>query len=341
METKCTFRIKGKTPEFWRPDTGGMEDVPVYIEDGGRITIPVRFEPSGSVFVVFRKPVSGNHVLSVSYTAVKKKAEYTGDLKILKAEYGYFADESGENCANVTEIISKSVADGNLTIVAANNLLKEDPAPGMIKELQIDYRVNGANKQVQIIEGQSVTLPQEAEIANAWYGILSNIPEIGHVRKTVDVTDKLAGVVKGGALRVNVDNGLVDDKKPVPFVKKEVRVEYLYNGVHGCTKAVENKKLILPPEPEDAIHLPVYELWISDDGYPEIMAWESGDFEIVMSSGKIYQADYVGSAEKPSPSQCPISDITKFWVLQRGIQLYRNLVIRIASVLKNSVSSLR
>jgi hypothetical protein len=301
MEAECTFRIKGRAPEFWRPDTGEMEDVLVYEENAGMTTIPVCFDPSGSVFVVFRKPVSGDHALEVSYTAAvkkktdgKKQPESTDDLKILKAEYGYFADERSENCANVTEIVSKLVADGNLTIVAANNLLKEDPAPGMHKELQIDYRVNDVNKQVQIIEGQSVTLPQEAEIVKAWYGIISNIPEIEQLRKPADVTDKLAKAVKDGTLMVDVNDELIGDREvPLPFKKKEIRVEYMYNGVRGCTKAVENKTLILPPEPEDAIHLPAYQLLTPDYGYPELLAWKSGDFKIAMSSGDILLANLI------------------------------------------------
>ena len=50
----CTFRVKGKRPEFWHPDTGRIEPVAAYEEVDGRTRIPIWFEPSGSVFVVFR-----------------------------------------------------------------------------------------------------------------------------------------------------------------------------------------------------------------------------------------------------------------------------------------------
>ena len=294
MEAKCTFRISGRAPEFWHPGTGEMEDVPVYEEKDGQTVIPVRFEPSGSVFVVFRKPVSGeDHAVDVKYTAVRKKPGYTGDLKIVKAEYGYFADESGENCANVTELVRKSLAGGNSTVVAVNERFKGDPAPGMIKQLQIDCRVNGANKQVRILEGQSIALPQGVEIIKAWYGILDNIPEFDPVPETADVTAKLAGAVKGGTLTVAVNSLLAGGNDIAASQKKEVRVEYLYDGVRGRTKAVENKTLALPPVPEDAIPLPAYELRAAGNGDVEIRAWETGDFEVVMASGKTRKTGHV------------------------------------------------
>ena len=54
VNAQCTFRVNGKRPEFWHPDTGTIERADAYdtVQDGTRI--PIRFDPSGSVFVVFR-----------------------------------------------------------------------------------------------------------------------------------------------------------------------------------------------------------------------------------------------------------------------------------------------
>lgn len=64
----CTFRISGKVPELWHPDTGVMEPAPAYQVKGGRTTIAIDFDPSGSVFVVFREadPIAGDHVVAAS-----------------------------------------------------------------------------------------------------------------------------------------------------------------------------------------------------------------------------------------------------------------------------------
>ena len=53
----CAFRVAGKAPELWHPDTGAVEPVADFQTAGGVTTLPLHFHPSGSVFVVFRKPV--------------------------------------------------------------------------------------------------------------------------------------------------------------------------------------------------------------------------------------------------------------------------------------------
>ncbi len=61
----CTFRVKGKTPELWNPETGEMHDCPVYRSVDGGTEVPVSLQPQGSVFVVFRKKAEGDNIVSV------------------------------------------------------------------------------------------------------------------------------------------------------------------------------------------------------------------------------------------------------------------------------------
>ncbi len=49
----CNFRVSGKTPELWHPDTGRIERPAIYDNVSGMTRIPIRFDPYGSVFVVF------------------------------------------------------------------------------------------------------------------------------------------------------------------------------------------------------------------------------------------------------------------------------------------------
>jgi hypothetical protein len=51
----CAFRVTGKRPELWRPDTGRIERPALYEEADGTVRLPIYFEPSGSVFVIFRE----------------------------------------------------------------------------------------------------------------------------------------------------------------------------------------------------------------------------------------------------------------------------------------------
>ena len=57
VESLCSFRVTGKQPELWWPDTGHMENATAFEQQDGVTRVPLRFDPSGSVFVVFRKEV--------------------------------------------------------------------------------------------------------------------------------------------------------------------------------------------------------------------------------------------------------------------------------------------
>jgi hypothetical protein len=63
----CSFRVTGKVPELWHPDTGKRETVALYTTKDGVTTVPIAFDPVGSVFVVFRTPqTSAPHAVVVS-----------------------------------------------------------------------------------------------------------------------------------------------------------------------------------------------------------------------------------------------------------------------------------
>ncbi len=51
----CTFRVAGRAPELWHPETGETRDLPEYEAAGGRTRVPLRFEAEESYFVVFRR----------------------------------------------------------------------------------------------------------------------------------------------------------------------------------------------------------------------------------------------------------------------------------------------
>ncbi|MEN6498421.1 MAG: glycosyl hydrolase [Thermoguttaceae bacterium] len=62
----CTFRTTGKEPELWDPITGLAHEAVCYrTTDDGRTIVPLRLAENGSVFVVFRKPAAGQHLVSV------------------------------------------------------------------------------------------------------------------------------------------------------------------------------------------------------------------------------------------------------------------------------------
>ena len=98
VDAECMFRVKGKRPEFWHPDTGRIEPVAVYEEVDGGTRIPIWFDPSGSVFVVFR-PDAGAAIGSGGCVEPRRKAgdqdrRSRAKIVVQKAVYGVPGDEN-------------------------------------------------------------------------------------------------------------------------------------------------------------------------------------------------------------------------------------------------------
>ena len=56
---EATFRVTGKAPEIWHPDTGLVEPAAYRVQDG-RTIVPLRLEVDDAVFVVFRKAAAAS-----------------------------------------------------------------------------------------------------------------------------------------------------------------------------------------------------------------------------------------------------------------------------------------
>ncbi|MCC6126106.1 MAG: alpha-L-rhamnosidase N-terminal domain-containing protein [Pirellulales bacterium] len=67
-EALCSFRVEGKRPELWWPDTGKIERPAVYADDDGAVRVPISLDAHGSVFVVFRDKAAppAERIVSVS-----------------------------------------------------------------------------------------------------------------------------------------------------------------------------------------------------------------------------------------------------------------------------------
>ena len=52
---ECTFRVSGKVPELWHPDTGVIERAPVWSAQTGAPPCGWILIPPASVFVIFRQ----------------------------------------------------------------------------------------------------------------------------------------------------------------------------------------------------------------------------------------------------------------------------------------------
>jgi hypothetical protein len=151
---ECTFRVSGKIPELWHPDTGMMETAPVWSAHDGCTTVRLNFNPAGSVFVIFRRPAGGaDHIVSAESIA----GVSTGSkLEITHAVYTA-TDGAGE--MDVTAKLSGMVRNGRLAIKVGNDAFGRDPAIMHAKELRVGYVLNGKPGHTTVNENETLTLP--------------------------------------------------------------------------------------------------------------------------------------------------------------------------------------
>jgi len=289
VEAECTFRVHGKAPELWCPDTGRIEPAPIWREENGRTVVPLSFDPAGSIFVVFRKPADAGHAVSAQFTVTSSSvqpAPTPEGLEIIEAKYGVFDSPETDNI-DVTAAVRRLVEGGSLSI-RSGNYLAGDPAAGLPKELRIEYRLPGAEpKKVRAPEGAGIDLPKDARILRAAYGIFDT--EESRENTTLDVTAQVAALVKNGCLTVKVGNQLAG-RDPAPRVEKELLVKYRYCGFEKTAFVEENEVLELP-EGGFQLELRPYALSADADGCMILHASQPGVVEAKTASGKILKAE--------------------------------------------------
>jgi hypothetical protein len=233
------FRVEGKVPEFWEPKTGRRALAPVWHELEGRTVVSLSLEPAGSMFVVFRAKVQDDHLVAVqSHPASEHQARLKpAKIKIHKAVYGIFSEKS----ADVTEKVRSLLSDGTREIRASNDLTEDDdPAPGVVKRLRVEFLLDGKHKTLTAVEGSTLKLPPGSVAVKALYGDLAGDSS------WVDVTQKVEKLVGDGENRIVANNDLAGSD-PAPNVVKSLVVEYSL-GEHRHKVEVREGGAFQPPE---------------------------------------------------------------------------------------------
>lgn len=252
----CRFRVTGKQPEFWNPETGEIRDAAVWLSHAdGTTSVPIPFDPEGSLFVVFRK-VATEHVVQTKTELLSQDITPLPDLKIIRAEYGTFFPNG---LADVTATLNKSIHNGEINVSAGNDLASGDPAPGSVKELRVEYKTGNQYKEVSALENQSfrvkVAPGEELSIIKAAYGKfdrrLSTIPVSVLVS---DVTVRLVSLVSSGKYIIPVDDSLIGGSSASGRDEgKELRLVYECKGERLKLAVPQGRELRLVEDTPDPV----------------------------------------------------------------------------------------
>ncbi len=145
QNTVCSFRVKGKQPEFWWPETGRIEAASMFTSENGSTRVIVPLEPSGSVFVVFRSHADASSSLASvtrdGKTVLSTSAGPAARIEVRKAVYGVLGDpaRTRDVRAKVQQIVDAGEDRFNVARLAAG----DDPAFNVVKTLVVDYAIGG------------------------------------------------------------------------------------------------------------------------------------------------------------------------------------------------------
>ena len=277
----CAFRVAGKVPELWSPETGRSERAGVYEVKDGVTRVSLTLGLSGSVFVVFRKPAGAEdsivQVRRDGKTLLSATLEPPPKITVRAARYGVLDDPP--RTRDVTARIQRRADAGEGSIPVTALAEGDDPAPNVIKALVVEYSLEGQPFTATGRDGDTVRLTRNAvgaQVEQARYGVLDD------PRRTRDVRDKLQRLLDAGESSFSVARMAAGDD-PAFGVVKTLEVDYTLAGkrlrVTGTDP--ETVDFVTGPVPPGAI------VQVSRDaeGSVRLEAREAGDYEVVRASG--------------------------------------------------------
>jgi hypothetical protein len=300
--TTCSFRVSGKVPELWWPDSGRIERAAMWQETAGMTHIVVPFEPSGSVFVVFRESIrktdpvvllkrDGKPVLSATPEPRMK-------LSVLKARYGVLDDPA--RTRDVTARIQSMADSGEYAFQVSSLAQGNDPAPNIVKTLVVDYAVEGKQLSVRARDPETIHLSREAlniKVEQARYGVLND------PKRTRDVREKLQRLLDAGETSFKVAR-MAEGDDPAFLVVKTLELEYTLNG--RLLKAAGTDPETINLSPAAVPPKAVAALRLDAKGRLSLAAREPGEYELLTASGRsrrIKVRDAAPSVEVTGPWQ--------------------------------------
>lgn len=277
----CAFRVAGRVPQLWCPESGRVEPAGVYEEKDGVIRVALTLGPSGSVFVVFRRPAEGDSVVAVrrgDRTLLFAGLEPAPKVVVRRARYGVLDDP--QRTRDVTAAAQAKVDAKEFSFRVAAMAEGGDPAPMVVKTLVVDYSVDDKPFTVKAHDGETIVLGRNAvgaRVETALYGVLDD------PKRTRDVREKLQRLLDAGESRFKVSR-MAEGDDPAYGVVKTLDVEYTLDGKrhHLTGTDPDSVDFLVGPAPPAAI----VRVYRDAEGGTRLEAREPGQYELVSKSGR-------------------------------------------------------
>ena len=280
--TTCVFRVAGREPELWWPDSGRPERAAMWEEKGGLTRVVVPFAPGGSVFVVFRERArrsdavvlvkhNGKEILSTAPAPPMK-------VLVRQALYGVLNDAA--RTRDVTAKVQRKADAGEFNFPAQMMAEGDDPAPGTEKTLTVQYEIEGRPFNVKAQDPITIHLRREAvnvTVAKARYGVLDD------PKRTRDMREKVQRLLDSGESSFKVAL-MAEGDDPAFLVVKTLELEYTRDGQRLRLTGTDPESIDLSPAA--APRKPPATARRDAKGRVFLEAGEPGEYELVTASGK-------------------------------------------------------
>jgi len=285
LRANCAFRVNGKRPELWWPDSGRIECAPVFSELDGCTSISLPLESGGSVFVVFRKsaePVDPVVAVTRDGKPMWSASEPEPEVVVKKAVYGVLDDAL--RTRDVRAKVQQRVDSGVYRFPVSQMAEGDDPAPEVVKTLVIEYAVGDRYLTVTGNDTDTLHITGEAPkivVEKAVYGVPDD------PQRTRDVKAKVQHIVDTGESSFQVAR-LAQGDDPALGAVKTLAVEYTVDGQHATATGTDPDEIALShPAPLDR----AAEIRCGADGLPTVEAWQPGRYELATASGQMLRAE--------------------------------------------------
>ncbi len=276
----CAFRVAGKVPELWSPETGRIERAGVYEAKDGLTRVALTLGPGGSVFVVFRKSAGADdpvvQVRRKGMTLLSAVPQPSRKILVRQANYG--AGDPART-RDVTAKVQRLVDAGDISFPVTALAVGDDPAPNIVKTLVVAFTVDDEPFVAKGRDGDTLRLGRNASGAKidlARYGVLND------PARTRDVRDQLQRLLDAGETGILVSR-MAADGDPANGIVKTLQVDYSLDGkphrlIGTDPETVNFLTGPLPPEAVVQIHCePQGGIWLESR--------EAGEYEVTTASG--------------------------------------------------------
>ncbi|GHU98195.1 hypothetical protein FACS1894159_00320 [Bacteroidia bacterium] len=250
------FRVAGKLPELWDPQTGQISEAVWWRENGdGTTSVPLSFDPCGSVFVVFRKPAPADHIVKTTMEYAPPASRPLPGLEVILARY---QAPLPDRLTDVTQILRDAIQNGGIDMMVNTSAFGYDPAPRNAKEARVEYRTGGVTHLISVNENQRLTIRaadgKQLEILRATYGrYAGRFDTIPQLHAVYDLKKQIADRIASGQLAFKVDNTLVGPGIDAADIPRELLVVYTTGGEQKELTVAQGHTLdlsVATPEPQ-------------------------------------------------------------------------------------------